>query len=66
MQLPKLQRANLLEPENGRFAYAYGVALHSAGKVDAAKATLEKELARHPDDDVVRAALASFTKDERR
>ena len=44
----------------------YGVALHSAGKVDAAKATLAKVLARHPDDEAVRAALASFTKDERR
>jgi tetratricopeptide (TPR) repeat protein len=62
--LGELQRANALDPENTRFAYAYGVALHSAGQRDAAKATLAKVLARHPDDATVRAALASFTKDE--
>jgi tetratricopeptide (TPR) repeat protein len=62
--LGELQRANALEPDNTRFAYTYGVALHSAGKSDAAKATLAKVLARHPDDATVRAALASFTKNE--
>jgi tetratricopeptide (TPR) repeat protein len=62
--LGELQRANALEPDNTRFAYTYGVALHSAGKPDAAKATLAKVLARHPDDATVRAALASFTKNE--
>jgi Flp pilus assembly protein TadD len=64
--LGELQRANVLESGNTRFAYTYGVALHSAGKVEAAKSTLEKVLALHPDDAVVRAALASFTKDEQR
>jgi Flp pilus assembly protein TadD len=64
--LGELQRANALEPDNTRFAYAYGVALHSAGQADAAKATLAKALALHPDDATVRAALASFTKDEQR
>jgi tetratricopeptide (TPR) repeat protein len=64
--LGEFQRASLLESGNTRFAYTYGVALHSAGKVDAAKSTLEKVLALHPDDAVVRAALASFTKDDRR
>jgi tetratricopeptide (TPR) repeat protein len=64
--LGELQRANELEPENTHFAYAYGVALHSAGKADAARATLAKVLALHPDDATVRAALASFTKDEQR
>jgi len=39
------------------------VALHSAGKTAAAKATLERTLAAHPDAADVRAALASFTND---
>jgi len=37
--------------------------LHSAGKTAAAKATLERTLAAHPDAADVRAALASFTND---
>jgi Tfp pilus assembly protein PilF len=59
--LTELEHASVLDAGNARFAYAYGVALHSAGKTDAAKATLERALAAHPDDADVRAALASFT-----
>jgi tetratricopeptide (TPR) repeat protein len=64
--LRPLERASVLDPGNARFAYTYGVALHSVGKSVAAKATLEKALAAHPDDVNVRAALASFTKDDKR
>jgi hypothetical protein len=34
--LLELERASALDPGNPRFAYVYGVALHSAGKSDAA------------------------------
>ena len=56
----ELERATALEPGNVRFVYVYAVALHSAGRVDAAIETLEKALTAHPGDLNVRAALASF------
>jgi predicted CXXCH cytochrome family protein len=62
----ELERASLLDAGNARFAYAYGVALQSVGKIAAAKATLAKALAAHPDDADVRTALASVTKDDKR
>jgi len=62
----ELERAYVLESGNARFAYVYGVALHSTGKADAAKATFEKALAAHPDDANVRAALTSLTKERPR
>jgi Tfp pilus assembly protein PilF len=58
--LGELERATVLDPSNGRFAYVYAVALHSTGKVDAAIAQLEKTLAAHPTDRNVLQALASF------
>jgi len=61
--LGELERASTLEPNNARFVYAYGVALHLVGQAAAAKETLDKVLAAHPDDANVRAALASFMKD---
>jgi Flp pilus assembly protein TadD len=61
--LRELERAAALEPSNARFVYAYGVALHSTGNLNAAKTTLEKALALHPDDMDVRAALANITKE---
>jgi tetratricopeptide (TPR) repeat protein len=62
----ELERASALDAGNARFAYAYGVALQSVGKIAAAKATLAKALAAHPDDADVRAALDSVTKDDKR
>ena len=56
----ELERATALDPGNVRFAYVYAVALHSAGRVDAAIETLEKALTAHPGDVNVRAALTSF------
>jgi len=62
--LVEFERATVLEPANARFAYVYGVALHSSGRADAAILTLEKALTAHPGDTDLRAALDSF-KDER-
>ena len=58
--LSELERATMLEPGNARFAYVYAVALHSAGKTDAAITRLEKAFAAHPNDRNILEALASF------
>jgi tetratricopeptide (TPR) repeat protein len=58
--LGELERATALEPGNARFAYVYGVALHSTGKPEAAINKLEKTLLAHPNDRDLLQALASF------
>ena len=58
--LGELERATMLEPGNARFAYVYAVALHSAGKAEAAIAKLKKEILAHPNDRNILEALASF------
>ncbi|HSE85648.1 MAG TPA: tetratricopeptide repeat protein [Candidatus Binatia bacterium] len=58
--LPEFERASALDPGNPRFAYVYAVALHSAGKSDAAIANLEKALQAHPNDRDILEGLASF------
>jgi predicted CXXCH cytochrome family protein len=58
--LAELKRAAMLDPGDARFAYVYAVALHSAGDAQAAIATLETALAKHPDDPDILQALASF------
>ncbi len=58
--LPEFKRASALDPGTARFAYVYAVALHSAGKRDAAIANLERALQAHPNDRNILEALASF------
>jgi Tfp pilus assembly protein PilF len=58
--LAELEQATILDPENARFSYVYAVALHSAGKSDEAIARLKKNLADHPNNRDVLAALVSF------
>ncbi|MCG6866943.1 MAG: tetratricopeptide repeat protein [Thiogranum sp.] len=58
--LGELNRATELDPGNARFVYVYAVALHSTGDTQAAIATLETALAKHPDDPDILQALASF------
>jgi predicted Zn-dependent protease len=58
--LREFARAASLEPGNARFSYVHAIALHSAGKVGAAIATLEATLAAHPRDGDVLSALAAF------
>ena len=59
--LREFARAAGLEPGNARFAYVHAVALHSAGKVDAAIAALRTALTAHPSDGDILTALASFS-----
>jgi predicted Zn-dependent protease len=58
--LIELERAAALDPSNARFAYVHGVALHSAGKIEAAISRLKETLRSHPNDPDVLQALASF------
>jgi predicted Zn-dependent protease len=58
--LREFARAASLDPGNARFSYVHAVALHSAGKVGTAIATLEATLATHPRDGDVLSALAAF------
>ena len=61
--LGELRGATVADPQNPRFAYVYGVALHSGGQVEAAIAFLEESLATHPYDLAILTALLSFNRD---
>jgi Flp pilus assembly protein TadD len=47
-------------PENARFAYVYGVALHDLGERDKALSSLREALGRFPNDGDILYALASY------
>ena len=55
--LIELGRASRERPESARYAYVYGVALHSTGKVNDAVRTLEAAQRRHPTDRAILEAL---------
>jgi cytochrome c-type biogenesis protein CcmH/NrfG len=61
--LLELRKAATLAPYSARFAYVYGVALHSSGKTGAATRELKQALNRHPGDRDILFALASFSRD---
>jgi len=56
----ELGRAARERPDVARYAYVYGVALHSTGKVDEALQTLEAAQRRHPTDRAILDALISI------
>jgi len=58
--LHEFARAAGLEPGNPRFAYVHAIALHSAGKVDAAIAQLKAALTTHPGNGDILSALVNF------
>ena len=60
----ELRGATMADPQNSRFAYVYGVALHSGGQVEAAIELLEEALTEHPFDLAILTALLSFNRDE--
>jgi len=61
--LEELHRATELDPDQARYAYVYGVGLHSAGRGEDAVATLKENLTRHPGDRDTLLALISFSRD---
>lgn len=56
-----LAEAARSEPNNPRYAYVYGIALHSSGDVRRGLAVLEGALTRRPNDVDVLMALAQFS-----
>jgi Tfp pilus assembly protein PilF len=60
LAMGSFKRAVELDPEEERFAYVYGVALHSAGEVDEAIRSLEEAASRWPHSRDVLMALTSF------
>ncbi len=58
-----LGRAAELAPENARYVYLYGLALHSSGYTVRALAVLERAHASHPNDADLLLALATIHRD---
>ncbi len=61
--LPALERAAALAPADARYAYVYGVALHTAGRPDDALATLRSAHERRPGEPTLLVALATISRD---
>jgi tetratricopeptide (TPR) repeat protein len=61
--LVELRRAADLDGNNARYAYIYGVALHSAGHGQEAIAYLKANLADHPDNRDIIMAIVSFSRE---
>jgi Tfp pilus assembly protein PilF len=61
--LVELRRAADLEQSISRYAYAYGVALHSAGHGPEAIAYLKESLKGHPEDRDIIMAIISFSRE---
>jgi len=61
--LSHLARAAGLAPDNARYAYVYGVALHSTGDAGAAMNVLRVAHERRPGDRDILMALATFSRD---
>jgi predicted CXXCH cytochrome family protein len=61
--LAELGRATSLDRTNARYAYVYGVALHSAGRTPDAIAQLKESQVRHPDNRDILLAIISFSQE---
>ena len=61
--LAELAAAVEAAPQNARFSYVYGVALHSSGQVATAFTVLGAALDAHPYDVAILTALLSFHRD---
>jgi predicted CXXCH cytochrome family protein len=61
--LEELHRAAELDRHNARYAYIYGVALHSAGRQREAITYLKDSLAGHPENRDIIMAIVSFSRE---
>jgi tetratricopeptide (TPR) repeat protein len=61
--LAELRQATELDPNNARYAYIYGVALHSTGRRQEAMTYLEDSLTRHPENRDISMAIVSFSRE---
>jgi predicted CXXCH cytochrome family protein len=62
--ISELQKAAETAPEEARFAYVHGVALHDTGEPQKAREALARALLRHPFDRDILMALASYEVEE--
>jgi tetratricopeptide (TPR) repeat protein len=61
--MAELARAAELAPESPRYAYVYGIALHSAGEVERARGVLDDAYRRHPGDRSLLTGLVALNRD---
>jgi tetratricopeptide (TPR) repeat protein len=61
--IAELARAAKLAPESPRYAYVYGIALHSAGEVERARGVLGDAYRRHPGDRSLLTGLVTLSRD---
>ncbi len=61
--LPLLQAATRADPNNPRYAYVYGIALHDSGQNKQGIAVLERALVRFPSNLELLSALAAYARD---
>ena len=61
--LDELRQAAELDRQSARYAYVYGVALHSGGHIAEAMKVLKENLVRHPNDRNTLLALISYNRD---
>jgi tetratricopeptide (TPR) repeat protein len=61
--MAELARAAELAPESPRYAYVYGIALHSAGEVERARGVLDDAYRRHPGDRSLLTGLVALSRD---
>ena len=61
--IAELARAAELAPDFPRYAYVYGIALHSAGEVERARGVLDDAYRRHPGDRSLLTGLVTLSRD---
>jgi len=61
--IAELARAAELAPESPRYAYVYGIALHSTGEVERARAVLDDAYRRHPGEPSLLTGLVTLNRD---
>jgi Tfp pilus assembly protein PilF len=61
--LPLLEAATRADPNNPRYAYVYGVALHDSSQGKQGMAVLERALVRFPGNPELLSALAAYARD---
>ncbi len=59
-----LEQAAILEPENARLSYVYGVGLYSEGKYNVALSYLESALRKNPYDCDIIFSLSIFNQEQ--
>ena len=58
-----LRLAAEAEPDDARYAFVYGVALHDTGQATEGRRVLERAARRHPGDVDILSALVAFSRE---